>query len=77
MVGSVAGLLGAAGSFGAMLFSLLVGILLSRTQSYQTVFIIAGLLHPTSFIIILLVVRKIRPVIQPDALSSLSARVEA
>jgi ACS family hexuronate transporter-like MFS transporter len=66
MVGSVAGLLGAAGSFGAMFFSLLVGRLLGETQSYQNVFIIAGLLHPASFLIILLVVRRIQPVIRSE-----------
>jgi ACS family hexuronate transporter-like MFS transporter len=65
LVGSVAGLLGAAGSFGAMLFSLLVGQLLGITGSYQSIFIVAGLLHPTGFLLILLIVRRIGPVIAP------------
>jgi ACS family hexuronate transporter-like MFS transporter len=61
-VGAVAGLMGAAGSIGAMAFSLLVGALLSRFHSYGLVFTITGLLHPLSFVLILLVVRRIEPV---------------
>jgi ACS family hexuronate transporter-like MFS transporter len=58
-VGSVAGLLGAVGSFGGMLFNLMVGALLAAFHSYSIVFLIAGVLHPASFLIILLVVRRI------------------
>lgn len=62
-VGSVAGLMGTAGALGAMLFNYVVGMILTR-QGYGTVFLIAGLLHPCSFAIILLIVRKIKPVVQ-------------
>ena len=62
VVGSVAGSMGAVGSFGAMLFNGLAGVLLTRYQSYSTVFLIAGLLHPISFVILLLVVGRIEPV---------------
>jgi len=62
VVGSVAGLMGAVGSFGALLFNGLVGILLTQYQSYSPVFLIAGLMHPASFFIVLLVVRRIEPV---------------
>jgi ACS family hexuronate transporter-like MFS transporter len=62
VVGSVAGLMGGVGSFGGMLFNGLVGALLAQYQSYSPVFLVAGLMHPASFIIILLVVRKIGPV---------------
>ena len=65
IVGSVAGLLGAAGAFGGMLFNLIVGALLTTYQSYTLIFAILGLLHPLSFVIILLVVRNITPVINP------------
>lgn len=58
-VGSAAGLLGAVGSFGGMIFNLLVGALLTAFHSYSAVFLIAGVLHPASFLIILLVVRRI------------------
>jgi ACS family hexuronate transporter-like MFS transporter len=61
-VGSVTGLLGAAGSLGGGLSNLLVGILLTAYHSYAIVFLIAGVLHPISFVIVLLVVRRIEPV---------------
>jgi len=64
VVGSVTGLLGAVGSFGAMLFNLLVGELLTRYQSYTIVFLLSGLLHPVSFLVILSIVRKIERVIR-------------
>jgi MFS transporter, ACS family, hexuronate transporter len=59
VVGSVSGLVGASGSFGAMLFNLVVGALLTHYHSYAIVFVIAGLLHPAGFAMILLLVRKI------------------
>jgi ACS family hexuronate transporter-like MFS transporter len=59
-VGSVEGLLGSAGSFGAMLFGLLVGWLVDR-QGYGRVFLIAGLMHPIAFLVILSSVRSITP----------------
>ena len=61
VVGSVSGLLGAVGAFGGMLFNLLAGLLLATYHSYTLIFMILGLLHPLSLIIILLVVRKIEP----------------
>ena len=63
IVGSVAGLLGAAGAFGGMLSNLIGGALLTRYHSYALVLTISGLLHPASFVIILLVVRKVAPVV--------------
>jgi ACS family hexuronate transporter-like MFS transporter len=68
VVGSVAGLLGAAGSFGAMLFNLLVGYILQEYHSYSIVFAISGVLHPLAFLIILSVVRRIEPVITPKGM---------
>jgi ACS family hexuronate transporter-like MFS transporter len=62
VVGSVAGLMGATGSFGAMLFNGLVGVLLTHYHSYSPVFLIAGLMHPASFLIVMLVVGAIQPV---------------
>jgi MFS transporter, ACS family, hexuronate transporter len=59
-VGSFAGLLGAVGSFGAMLFNLLVGFLLGYFHGYGTVFTIAGMLYPISFLILLVGARQIR-----------------
>jgi ACS family hexuronate transporter-like MFS transporter len=61
VVGSVSGLLGCVGAFGGMLFNLLAGSLLATYHNYALIFIILGLLHPLSFLIILTVVRKIEP----------------
>lgn len=58
VVGSVSGLMGAIGSFGGLLFNLLAGILVTNF-GYSPVFIIAGMMHPLSFILALLVIRKI------------------
>lgn len=62
IVGSVAGLLGAAGAFGGMLSNLIGGALLTQYHSYALVLTISGLLHPLSFLIILLIVRNLNPV---------------
>lgn len=61
MVGSVEGLLGSAGALGAALFNALVGWMV-KEHGYGLPFLIAGLVHPVSFGIILLVVRRIEPV---------------
>jgi len=61
VVGSVEGLLGSAGSFGGMLFGLLVGRLIGE-HGYGPAFIIAGVLHPIGFLLILMAVRRIEPV---------------
>ena len=70
VVGSVAGLLGAAGAFGGMIFNLIVGALLAAYHSYVLIFAISGLLHPLSFLIVLLIVRKIEPVIRPKTVDA-------
>jgi len=59
VVGSVVGLMGAVGLLGGVAFSLVIGALLTTHRSYVPVFAIAGILHPLSFIAILLIVRKI------------------
>ncbi len=67
VVGSVAGLVGAFGSFGGMLFGLLAGQLITFA-GYSPVFILVGIMHPAAFIIILLMVRKfkmVKPKIKP------------
>jgi ACS family hexuronate transporter-like MFS transporter len=62
VVGSIAGLMGAMGSFGGVLFGLLVGLVLGHLHSYAWLFIVAGLLHPLSFLLILLLIPRIQPV---------------
>jgi nitrate/nitrite transporter NarK len=54
--------MGALGSFGAMLFDLLVGSILTYTHSYSSVFLLAGFFHPLSFLIIVLTIRRIEPI---------------
>lgn len=61
VVGSVAGLAGGVGCFGAMLFSLLAGQMIQQV-GYSSVFVIIGLLHPLSFLLILLIVGEIKQV---------------
>src|SRR4030095_10499003 len=61
VVGSVGGLLGSAGSFGAMLFNLAVGKVVDD-HGYGPAFLIAGVLHPLAFFVILTTVRRIGPV---------------
>ena len=58
-VGSVAGLVGAAGSLGGVAFNGLVGVLLTY-YSYTPVFLIAGVLHPLAFIVILIMIKQIK-----------------
>jgi MFS transporter, ACS family, hexuronate transporter len=61
VVGSVEGLLGCAGSFGGMLFGLFVGYLVEH-HGYAPAFLIAGVLHPVAFLLILATVRRVQPV---------------
>ena len=60
VVGSVEGLLGSAGSFGGMLFGLLVGWVVEH-RGYGPAFAIAGVLHPLAFLVILATVRRVAP----------------
>ncbi len=58
-VGSVAGLMGASGSFSAMIFALIVGYILGNYASYVSVFITISMLHPISFGLIMIMIPKI------------------
>jgi MFS transporter, ACS family, hexuronate transporter len=60
IVGSFAGLLGAVGCLAGVLYQPLVGRLITATGSYSSVFLISGLLHPLSCLLILLLVGEIR-----------------
>jgi MFS transporter, ACS family, hexuronate transporter len=61
IIGSVAGLMGCIGTYGAMLFSLVIGFVI-EAYGYNPAFIVAGILHPLSFMLILLIIKKIEPV---------------
>lgn len=63
-VGSVSGLMGAIGAFGAMLFNLLAGMVLVHPYGYPLLFTIVGLVYPGSFAIILMIIRRIGPLKQ-------------
>jgi ACS family hexuronate transporter-like MFS transporter len=58
VVGSVAGLMGAVGSAGAMLFNLLVGQILMRYHTYSPTFLIAGLVYPFALLFIFIFIPK-------------------
>ncbi|MGN6342857.1 MAG: MFS transporter [Ginsengibacter sp.] len=61
IVGSVAGLMGCAGTYGAMLFSLAIGFVIEKF-GYNPAFIISGILHPLSFVLIFILIKKIKGV---------------
>lgn len=65
MVGSVAGIMGAAGAFGGTAFNFLAGVVLTRYHSYLPVFTIVGLLHLTSFAVVAFTIRRIAPLVKP------------
>ena len=58
VIGSVSGLMGCVGTYGAMLFSLCIGFVVER-YGYGPAFIISGTLHPLSFVLILGLIKKI------------------
>lgn len=61
IVGSVSGLMGCIGMYGAMLFSFGIGFIIERF-GYNTAFIISGLLHPLSFILVFVIIKRIEVV---------------
>lgn len=60
IVGTVAGLMGSVGTYGAMLFSLLLGFIIAN-YGYAPAFMLAGTLHPISLFLLILLVKKIKP----------------
>jgi len=61
IVGSVAGLMGSVGTYGAMVFSLIIGFVIEEF-GYNPAFLVAGVLHPISFVLVFLIIRKIEVV---------------
>ncbi len=61
VVGSVAGLMGCVATYGAMLFSLVIGFVIEK-HGYAPAFIISGFLHPLGFLFLFLIIKKIAPV---------------
>jgi ACS family hexuronate transporter-like MFS transporter len=65
VVGSVAGLVGFGGSMGGVLFNTLAGYLLhsfGRASGYPIVFAIGSTFHVLGFLVILFIIRDIRPI---------------
>ncbi len=66
VVGSVAGLVGFGGSMGGVLFNTLAGYLLhsfGRASGYPIVFAIGSTFHVLGFLVILFIIRDIRPIV--------------
>lgn len=61
VVGSVSGLMGCAATYGAMLFSLVIGFVIEG-YGYRPAFAVAGLLHPLSFILLFVIIKRIEMV---------------
>ncbi len=61
IIGSVSGLMGCIGTYGAMLFSFCIGFVIER-YGYEPAFVISGTLHPLSFLIILVLIKRIESV---------------
>jgi ACS family hexuronate transporter-like MFS transporter len=59
VVGSIAGLMGGVGSFGGMLFNLVIAASLAHYGTYTPVFVMAGLMHPLAFVLLLVIVRRV------------------
>lgn len=71
VVGSVAGLVGFGGAIGGVIFNLVVGYLLDHGYGYGTVFGLVSTFHVAAFCLILLTVRRVKPLALPGrALSS-------
>jgi len=61
VVASVAGLVGFGGAMGGLVMNLVAGRLLDLGFGYQSVFSVVGTLHVIAFCVILLTIRRIRP----------------
>ena len=73
-VGSVAGLVGFGGAMGGVVFGLVVGYLLDHGFGYGPVFALVSTFHVLAFCVILLTVRKVRP-IEGSALETEQGRI--
>jgi ACS family hexuronate transporter-like MFS transporter len=62
-VGTVAGLVGLGGAFGGVALGQFSSYLLDHGYDYRPVMLIAGLLHVTAFVVILLAVPNLRPLV--------------
>jgi ACS family hexuronate transporter-like MFS transporter len=61
IMGSISGMMGCIGTYGAVLYSLAIGFVIEEF-GYAPAFIISGVLHPLSFVLLLVIIKKIEPV---------------
>jgi ACS family hexuronate transporter-like MFS transporter len=73
VVGTVAGLIGFAGSIGGALFGLVVGALLGHGYSYGMLFVVVGTFHLIGLFIIILFGGRIQP-LRPADLKEIESR---
>lgn len=66
LVGSVAGFVGFGGAIGGVVFNLVVGYLLDNGFGYGTVFGLVSTFHVAAFCLILVTVRRIKPLVIPE-----------
>ena len=64
VVGAVAGLVGFGGAMGGIVFGELAGQMLKYGLGYAPVFMIAGTLHVTAFLLIVATIREVRPILE-------------
>ncbi len=76
-VGTVAGLVGLGGAMGGIVLGQLSGYLLDNGFTYKPVMLIAGLLHISAFVVILITVPTIRPLPVADDHGTLLERALA
>lgn len=60
-VGSITGLMGCGATYGAMVFSFIIGFIIEK-YGYSPAFIISGVLHPLSFIFVFIIIKRIEVV---------------
>jgi ACS family hexuronate transporter-like MFS transporter len=66
-VGTVAGFVGFGGAMGGVSLGQLAGYLLDHGHSYVPIMAVAGSLHVAAFLLILLIVRRIQPLMKDPA----------
>jgi MFS transporter, ACS family, hexuronate transporter len=76
-IGTIAGLVGFGGAMGGVSLGQLAGYLLDHHFSYRPIMLIAGSLHVTAFLVILLMVRKIRPLYATNPAPATVGQIES
>ncbi len=74
IVGSVSGLMGCGATYGAMLFSLVIGFIIEE-YGYSPAFIISGILHPLSFIFVFIIIKKVEVVKMKPSINLINVNI--